>query len=303
MYAFLRLAFSLIVIALPTQLTAETQGVAYFAAQGFSKKECKKALSVFNGVQKPALAILWGTFNRGNFQGCAQRFLHRFSDKKHYLQIHFSNESARALKRAGPYELLHRLSSKQYNRQLEHRRTKAIKAIAKRAKNISQFISENGNQNTVFMVSTGLEDRLTSGAYLALTEVLKMTLPKNTVFIRNKVGAYEGNTFWGGASFIELHGLKPKFKPNTGARCIANFDGDNIRFFDNHKQGNKDKSSLPAVLSTVRKLRKRGCFVFWWWPGPQGRGKNVKFVDPRKRVFQFDSRIIAVVNKNIKGDL
>lgn len=296
----LRLLISLLALSFVAKAHAESVCVSYFAAQGFTSKQCNEALRVFNGVERPCMSILWKTFDIPGRSLCAQRFLHKFRDKAHTLQIHFSNESARRTGRLYPYEFAPGLNVARYNRALANQSRAVLKRIHARALSITEFIGDFANSNSTIILSTGLEDNYTNKAYRVLYREVKKTIPSHVLISRNPMGKNEKAFDIADADFIELHGLLPRFISN-GAGCIANLDGHRIDFDGSDRRELREGVlELPQVHSWVARYRKRQCLVFLWWPGAQGRGE-ARFVEPRRRNFRIYRSDINAMNKIIRS--
>lgn len=245
------------------------------------------------------MSILWKTFDIPGRSLCAQRFLHRYRDKAHTLQIHFSNESARRSNRLYSYEFAPHLNVARYNRALANQSRAILKRIAQRASSITSFLDENAGVHTETVLSTGLEDNYTNKAYRILYREIKKSIPSHVLISRNPVGSNEKAFSLSGADFIELHGLSPRF--SGGARCIASLDGHRIDFDGRDLRGvSQGVLELPQVSSWVRRFREGGCLVFLWWPGPQGRGE-ARFIEPRRRDFRIYRSDVSAMNKIIRS--
>lgn len=276
--------------------------MSFFAAQGFTRSQCTKALKVFDGVQKPCMSILWHTFTKPGGDNCAGRFLEQHKDKRHTLQIHFDNGSGRRLRRLGKYEIERGLSQSRFNRLVEQHSEHVLSKLRARADEITKWIAENANPNSEILVSTGLEDGYSAKAYRVIAEMLKKTLPQGVLIGRNPNETRENRVDTFGADFIELHSLKPKFRKGSSARCVVSTDGYDIRFErGGNGGGNESIVYLPEVRSFFRRYRARGCRVFLWWSAPQGRSaRESKFIDPRRRTLRVSASDISAVNKIIR---
>ena len=68
-----------------------TVGMAFYSIQN-KTFPCEKALKVYDGIKKPALMFLWGTF--GDNLSCVEKFVD-LPQKHKEVYIHFSNECCR----------------------------------------------------------------------------------------------------------------------------------------------------------------------------------------------------------------
>lgn len=268
--------------------------VSYFAAQAFNQQQCNDALKVFNNVDTPCMAILWNTFTIKQNNFCTQKFLSRFADKPHILEIHFSNEAGRRNRRLARYEFGAALSTSRYNSNLERGHRGTNKLVQKNAEAIKKFIDTFGNKNSIFLVSAGLEDNFTTKAYTAIFKLIRDVFEKSVLIVRNPVGEHEQTYI--GANYIELHGLNPVFKEASHGRCIANLDGISIRFHDGARSQNE--APLSAIPGFIETYREQACLVFLWWNEPQGI--SATFKDPRSRKFLIEKFKVNLINNLIR---
>lgn len=274
--------------------------MSYFAAQGFTQKQCTEALKAFNGVKNPCLSILWKTFDRpgGN---CAQRFLFENRSKPHTLQIHFDDSTYR--RRAEYYfgAITPEYKRDQYNRELQNRDEYVLSEVRNRALEILQFKIDYGFENSEFILTTGLEDDYTGSAFKAVYEEIKKNIGPGFYIGRNPNGTQESNYRTDDLDFIELHSVKPRFKDSSRARCFASTDGYGIEFQNRNRTGSKPGVlSIPEVRRFIRRYANRGCRVFLWWPDPQGRGGPV-FLEPSRRDFRIYRSHVRSINKLVRS--
>jgi hypothetical protein len=290
----IKYTIGLIAFLLVVANTASAQVcVSFFAAQAFTDKQCNESLQVFNNVHTPCLAILWKTFTLKQNNLCTQKFLSRFKDKPHILEIHFSNEAGRRNRRLARYEFATSLSTEQYNRNLERGHRGTLKLIQRNAKAINKFLIKYSNENTTKLVSTGLEDNFTSKAFVAVLQTIKPIL-QNVRFVRNPVGDYE--KYYIGADYIELHGVQPEIKASSYGRCLVNLDGISIQFHDGAISSTE--ISIQDLSSFIERYRSKNCIVALWWKEPQGI--ESVFKHPRSRKFLIEPYKINLINNLIR---
>lgn len=285
------IAALLAIVTATTAASAQTC-VSYFAMQAFNDSECNQALQVFNNVHTPCMAILWKTFTLKQNNLCAQRFLSKFKDRPHILEIHFSNEAGRRNRRLSRYEFAPSLSVNEYNSRLGRRHRGTLRSVQSNAKAIKKFIQNESNENSKILVSTGLEDNFTVKAFKTIVSELRKVLGQGILIVRNPVGHHE--KYYNGADFIELHGVHPQIE--SKGRCIQNLDGISIKF----SPGEPDKqeillSALPAFIERGQAL---SCLTFLWWKEPQGIGAIFKH--PRARKFLLEPNKINLINNLIR---
>lgn len=286
---------ALLAIVMVTRPAKAQTCVSFFAAQAFTDHQCSQALQVFNNVHTPCMAILWKTFTLKQNNLCAQRFLSKYRDKKHILQVHFSNEAGRRNRRLSGYEYAPTLSVHEYNTRAGRRHAGTLRIIQSNAKAIKNFLRKHGNSNSLFLISTGLEDNFTTKAFKNILATIKQVIEPNVHnvrFVRNPVGHHE--KYYIGADFIELHGVRPDIK--SKGKCIQNLDGISIKF----SSGEPDSQEI--LLSSVPSFIQRGislsCLNILWWKEPQGI--KAIFKHPRSRKFLIEPYKINLINNLIR---
>lgn len=263
-------------------------GISCLACQAYTERECDKLLPVFDGVNFPAISILWGSFTLHNL--CAQKFLDKVSDRPHLIQIHISNEVGRRNKRLAPYEFLSWLSINEYNSKLLRNDRATIRAIRTRLSRIMGFINQYANENTQFNLTTGLEDNFTNAAFGRIARDIKEQW-HGVVLVRNPVGN-NYSTYFHGAHLIELHGWASNETRNVHGLCSWSNDGDDFDFGDG--RGLRGALPISAMFDQIRHIRNSCRQIFLWWSGPQGIAD--RFIEPRNRSFQIHGSHVRAVN-------
>lgn len=235
------------------------------------------------------MAILWGTFSTKNI--CTKKYLQRFKDEPHTLEIHFSNEAGRRNGRLGKGELFPSLTVGQYNKALERKKPFVLKEIRLRAKAIAFFFENYGSPKTRLILSTGLEDNYTRKAFENFVRVIREEIPTSVILTRSPL---HSTRFFPGAHFIELHGDTPDFP--SGAPCISNLDGTDISFGDDRRVLN-GAISISEVHRFLK--RTRSCARLIWWSASQGIERG-RFIKPRSRNFRIHSQNINAVNRLLR---
>lgn len=295
-----RLLVSLLVLLIPTLAKSESICVDYFAAQGFTSAQCNRALKVFDGAVEPCLGFLWSTFDRpktGNL--CVQRFLSKYHNRAHTLKVHFSNETMRRNGQGEKgAELFPELSAKDFSDAIAGYQDDVTNAVYKRAVKLDKWLHKHASEQARIIITTGLEDDYSAPAYDAISGILAGAVDPTYLIARNPNVSNKSKNHFPYADFIELHGTNPKFKANSGARCIASLDGYGIEF----ERGNIRRPgvlSLSEVLSFFERERNRGCLVFAWLAETQGRG-SAKFAAPSRRNFRIYHKDINRINEFIR---
>ena len=266
-------------------------GVSYYAIQGFSTAQCSKALEVFNEVEHPSLAMLWGTFGRNN--DCIRRYLGRFSAVPHTLEIHITNNACLRGRICRRGEIVRGISPERYSRLLEQRDRPTISNLRYRIREIAVTLKKARNANTRLMLSTGLEDNYSTKAF-RIVQALVAEAQGITAFevVRNPMRV-RGVTA-DHIDRLEGHGFAPKIGSAWTGRCIANNDGDSIVFRGRASKGQRYVSELPAFIA---QYRAQGCLVSLWWANPQGLlPKSGPRITPARRTYILRTDEIEVIN-------
>lgn len=260
----------------------------YLACEGYTKRELAKAFHVFRGTERPAISILWRSFNSKR-PICLKTFIRKYRHRNPIIEIHATNEAGRRNNRLAKYEYLASLSVNELNRRIETRDKRTLSKYSILIQNILNAVAPILGQAEV-IISTGLEDNYTHKAAKIITKYFRERLPDDIKVVRNPVSHNKGKYF---ADYIELHGMYPEYAKRDP--CISSLDGTDIDYDDG---GRADKSgiSLSQVRGYIKREAKRGCYVFLWWQEQQGITHN-GFVEPRSRSFSIDSEVINVIRK------
>lgn len=243
---------------------AEYRGISAFAAMN-PRFPCEALLATTDFSPRPAISVLYATF--GLDHTCLHRFMLRYHDKPHLVQIHFTNEVCRRNRNCESYDTLRPdLSVKEYNRALEQMDTHTQIAISLRLFFLRSAIEAAVNENTRIILSAGLEDNYSSRAFENLVDLFARNGWPYEVS-RNR---HTGGKSFRGAQLQEFHSAKGK--PGK-MPCIANEDG-------NYGQTKNDSKKF------LKRYRKCDA-VFLWRERHQGRSKGGKRVPPRDREFIY----------------
>lgn len=260
-------------------------GWSSFAAMN-KRFPCERFLASYDGVERPALSVLWGTF--GKDMSCIERFMSTTQGRDRLLQIHFSNENCRKKERCLAGELMPRMSVRRFNSALELRRKRVRQAVKRRVENILAKITPLIDDRTKVILTLGLEDQFTDRAALNLKRMIKRDW--NYGIVRNPLNVYSRSV----ARYFEYHSLYPPRREH----CVYNPDGRSVRL-------RGDSKYRPSVSrQEFRRAVRSYCHctgIFGWNAESQGIGE--KFVAPRRRSFAFsraDSRRVNMILKFIE---
>lgn len=223
------------------------------------------------------MSVLYGTFGRD--LTCVKRFLTRYKDKPHALQIHFSNETCREPHRkCFRSELFPTDSSAAIDLRLRRLRPATIRTIHKRMERLRANFEPLLHPKTRLIIGVALEDRLSTKAYENLLGELdwiwtpRDRFKSRLFYSRNPKGFYERDISY--ADFIELHGMFPNFSYYS-RNCIYNSDGDEL--------------NAPNRNFAIRAYQN--CmYLLFWTKGGQGIGGDEGFIPPFLRTFRISAR-------------
>jgi len=247
-----------------TPAVAQYAGVSSFAATS-PRFPCDAFLATADFAQRPAMAILWGTF--GDDLTCTARFTERYKDKPHLLEIHFSNETCRRNHNCADGELFGSMSVSEYSKALERSDPAVLSAIRDRIRNIRHSAEAIRNDHTYLVLSAGLEDNYTARAFVVLAGELAKEWPYLIVRSGSKFATYPR----------ESHGL--------GARCggttiVANVDG--------------DRGSRRTEQSFLKRNAGVCLAAFLWRADHQGRPNN-RWMPPNQRQFIWTAKDVSEI--------
>lgn len=264
-----------VLLFVPRAGLAQYTGVAAFAAMN-PAFPCDQLFRILDHSPAPATAVLWNTF--GEDRSCMVRFMDRYRNRPHLLQIIFSNEACRRNRNCKDGELAGNLSVDSYNRALQVYDFFVYLEIQKRLLDILMFTSLNANDNTTLMLSLGLEDNFDRVAYEHLSGYVHAPYHWPHIVNRNPLK----NRGYRYGDFYEAHGGR--------ARCY--FGGPNIVNEDG------DNQSVRESRDFMRS--NKSCFVrLLWRKAHQGRETLVARypVPPRKRTFKISDRDVVELGK------
>lgn len=283
----------LILLLLASNALAEsTVGIGYYSIQN-KTFPCDKALRVFDGVKKPALMFLWGTF--GDDLSCVEKFVD-LPQKNKEIYIHFSNECCRRNRTCKKGELLQDMPVWKLNNLLGKSDKKTKDAIKKRMKKILEFIENQNkkNPNIDWYISTGLEDNYTFAVKKKFFNLLKNEKAKSE--LKDKIKIYV-NPLDGTCinPKCEIHkkdlGRNNHWLYIPDGYCVKPFDACKTNIF-----------TIDELTAKLLAQKKNGNRFFLWWSEQQGRyGEPASLAKPpRKRTIRITDRQIKDANQILK---
>lgn len=247
----------------PAVAQAQFVGVSAFAALS-PDYPCDALLAATDFSARPAIAVLDGTF--GDDWTCVARFVQRNAWRPHLVQVHLSNETCRRNGNCAEGELYAQFNVREWSKLLEQRNPHAFQAIADRLINLQTVLASFTTPNTSIILSTGLEDNFTDGAFAVLYPFVVSHWPYQVVRSGKKTSGV----------LRESHGSNARCSGNT---VVANEDG-----------------QVHSIAASDRWLAKQDrCYAtFIWRADHQGRGvRNGRVTasrtPPRKRKFKFSA--------------
>ena len=234
---------------------------------------CDRTLMLLDKVPYPAMAVLWGSF--GDNPECLARFIRKFRDRPHLLQIHFSNETCRPGRAKPPRtclegDFLPTTSVADLNRLLATLDTATLDAVTKRTREIAVVVDEINSANTHILLSIGLEDQYSPQAAVVLETHIRNSGWRFGLS-RNRVNGQIGVAMSG---WMETHVAAGARRPREvkGPYCIYGEDGNTTNLRTSKEVLNKYADCLVVLL-----------WQQWWqnFPPPNG-----VFIPPRERQFE-----------------
>lgn len=232
---------------------------------------CLEFLSISAKASYPATAVLVTTF--GYDTKCVKRYLDRFKNRPHFLEIHTSNETFRRnLYKATKFEIAPTLGVRAYNQAIEKRDAYLLRRVRAKVKWVNKHILPLTNANSYVVLSTGLEDNYSKRAYRIIRNEIKKLWKGDLV--RNPLHIPPNCRDTDGVKYCELHLPESDFGK---VPCIWNNDG------------NYDDVFYQSEFFT----RYSSCTVRLAWSArAQGIFTN-QFVEPRRRTFEISRRDIT----------
>lgn len=259
-------------------------GISAFAIMnpGFP---CEAFLETARKVDAPALSFLWGTF--GSNPSCIQKWVNENKDKPHLIQIHFSNEVCRKKGNCRGGEFFGELTPSEYDAFIVLGPPRFQLELRHRVNRIKALIQSVANENTLVILSMGLEDQYSYIAANILHQYLKEQWPYE--ISRNPLDHSDPPV----ALVHELHGVQ---LPNLSRpNCIANLDGVSI----STGEDNYLPSITPEGFSDFIRNNCECRAVFGWNAASQGI-QGGTFVAPMDRKFVWSRKLIEAVDGILK---
>lgn len=271
-------------------------------------------------IETPAIAFLYDPGNWGdNFQ-IAWDFQKMFKDRKHLIEVHPMNETAREGR--GPKyvtSFLSNLNVIEYQSALGGGvgggpvQSSTANAIRKRIEEVKKIFGPlTENPNTKLILSTGLECKLNGTATHNLYLVCQQAWP-DMEFVRSNM--LDHGPVKPDSQYIELHGWNGVDRytgetipqPTFGkwvSRGILNMDGFSLNTGSGLMTEGSDEIIPDAVVYALNSDEYyRKAFGFFLWVAPQqglyGPGAALPF--PGERRYQVTQQDIKVVSKILAG--
>lgn len=264
----------LLAVCLVCRSVAAEPFVGFSSFSALSPKfPCSKFLQIANNADKPAMAVLHGTF--GANYDCVNRFIEENKDRPHLVEVHLLNGACRRAGRCYEGEIYPRTSVAEFNRKLEARDRDLLSKITDRV--VVVFLALNANDNTTLVMTTGLEDNYTKAAFGIMYETIARRW--HYELVRSPMGSSCSSSL----PDCESHGVFP-----DGRARIWNQDGDDLSLQD-------DRGWLRNCLRSA----SLSCFL--WGARAQGIFGPI-FVKPRRRIFEITNRDILEYGSLIAGE-
>lgn len=260
-----------ILLLLSTEAMAD-RGVSFLGFDAFDFENCTKALATYEGVKRPWVAMLWGSF--GVDHACRERFL-ALPQKKKRLQIYIDNGTcSRSGRKCSRYDRPN---------------------FTKRTKQIAEWIRPRLMQ-AEFWVIMRLEDDDRTATVAKKRKIMRGYLPRGVKLGRNP---NVKTTYFDGFDIAELHGLQRFDFPSGKIRVLSN-DGIDVDFGSKRLRcaGSISKAKL---LTSVKRTAATSINNLLWWQSQGGCADEWRFPFER-RLFLY-SADVHVVNKILRGIL
>lgn len=236
-------------------------------------------------IKYPAISVLSGSF--GWDSQIIERFVKKFADRPHLIEIFLANGCARRRGQKEAGSLASEYSIAAFNRALTNGEKRLREKVARRITKIQKHIFSYGNPNTRFVLALELEDNMSDAAaenFVGLVRKLVPTIP----VLRNPL---KSSASQGSADYFERHAggwssLKRGMFYNMDGLSVDYDDGEN--FFQ------------PFSFKIARDLMRgsRATATFIWSARQQGYPIGFEGWEnvPAKR-----SRTFVVTDRAIEG--
>lgn len=270
-----------------------SRGISYIATLS-EHFPCQQALSSFKGVEKPALAVLWGSFGN-NYENLLSLVA---GLQNPVLEIYLSNEVARRKNDMYSGDLLPGLSVNDYNSALVQKTPEVIQAVSGRVKEILTVLSKITSSIRP-VLTLGLEDQFTRSAAKELIKIIRPAwsyeLCRNPVHI-SETSRYFDKQY---VDLIELHGDQNTHFPEPACSLYCN-DGRGIEFPGG---SSVEPAMQPEILAAaVSDFESQGIIPLVWFPEAQGlTGNSGDNPPPARRKIDITDTQVKIVNNILTG--
>lgn len=260
----------LLLFILPQIASAELEGVgvAFLAIQRFTPAQCTTALHTFDGIKRPALAFLWGSF--GTDLSCVKRFIQQTQGRHGTVLVYAYNDTCDRLARRCTKE-------------------DKPKDFTARVKEIRRFVNYASARGVKVIVTVGLEDDLPKREYSRRVAAMRKHLP--VPLSRNPFSGAGGTV---GVDYYESHRLQ---RCESALPCVLTNDGYDISLGNGYRTTG-DPISISALRSSIKRIKGSYSYVLLWWRSAQGNSRG--FVEPRKRTPLVRQIDCSTVNKLLR---
>ena len=270
-------------------------GVSAFAAAhnefGYGSENCTQLLRFLDAQNEPFLAFVWRTF--GTNYSCINSYLARNSHKKHWLEIHVSNEVCRRNFNCYSQELLPGMPADVLNAKIGANDKAVLSAYANRMKEVASFCASFGNNNTGCLLSLGLESQYDERAAKTLAKLAQQNGWLDSELVHNPVGGdlYKGDA---GAYYLEFHGLQLDTGQRPREKTIVSLDGSESDLCGINRQSNNNQFSRNQLLEWLHVNTSSADKIALWcgmWQGLNGQPSRFA-KNPMERNPGFSSEVV-----------
>lgn len=278
----LRIFLIMLVLVPASAQASEYRGVMALAAM-HPKFPCDSVLRVLDNASKPAMSVLYGTF--GTSTKCINKFLSRYADRPHLLNIYFENSTARRNRKMFAGEMAPSYTVAGLNRALERNSSLIDRSVLRRLNRVLALPIER-NANTAFALTVGLEDNYSSAAWRRLSSRIAPRWPG--LLFRNSVN--DRNNYAPLAHGVDRH-VSGRASCVRDKLCMVSNDGTAFK---------------PSEFARFFASNRHADVALAWEPQLQGRKARSRtsfsFKEPRARTFTFDPAARRVVANALKNE-
>ena len=254
---------------------------------------CKASIKLF-GDEPIRISYLHNTFKtRKKPNSCIKKFIK--TGRLEFIEVALINDVCTRWGTCGKYEFLYGMSVKQVRNALKNENKKFLKRMKRYSKPVADFLKTSLDPGTECFINPFLETNVSRDEGKVFLETLGPLFEPRCKLVWNPVGNNPNGKWKIPGYHHELHGSKE----SMSAPCIANLDGEDIKFVGGPKplKNHIDESEIPFYFQ-----KYKHCEAAMLWTRSMNGISLSGFIDPRERTEWPSKSELNKLGKYIRQD-